>query len=267
LATIFIQRRLRLATYGFFLATLFTFGLGAQIIENPENFKVEITGSVWFTSPTGTIQASGTPINLITDLGAGAEQPHFYGRLVFKPTRKQRIFVEGSPISFSGMNTIGRSFVFLNKTYNISQTVSTSANVAYVFGGYQYDPLSGAFGHLGLQAGIAYLGVQGELHGIQSGIVESKTYKEPVPLVGTEFRVFPIPHKRIIQVEGFVRGMSAGGYGYLIEGGGSAGLRIGPFAVLGGYRETYANVHGENASANGVALRLKGPILAVQWAW
>lgn len=262
-----MQHSVRLAISGFLLSTLFAFSLPAQTGENPENFKIEITGSVWFTGPTGTIQASGTPINLVTDLGAGAQEPRFYGRLVFKPTRKQRIFVEGSPISFSGTNTIDRSFVFLNHTYNVSQTVATNADITYVFGGYQYDPLSGPFGHLGFQAGVGYLGVQGTLNGIQSGIVESKSFQAPVPLVGTEFRIFPIPHKRLIEVEGLLRGISAGGYGYFMEGSASAGLRFGRIGVLGGYREIFANVHEENTSADGVLLRLKGPLLSVQWAW
>lgn len=261
-----MQHSVRLAIFGFILSTLFAPSLPAQT-DNPEDFKVEITGSVWFTAPTGTIQAAGTPINLVTDLGAGAQEPRFYGRFVFKPTRKQRIFVEGSPISFSGSNTINQSFVFLNKTYNVSQTVSTNADVTYVFGGYQYDPLSGAFGHLGFQAGVGYLGVQGTLDGIQSGIVETKSFQAPVPLVGTEFRVFPIPHRRLIEVEGLLRGISLGSYGYFVEGSASAGVRFGHLGVLGGYREIFANVQEQNTSADSVALRLKGPLLSLQWAW
>lgn len=241
--------------------------LAAQNGDGPESFRIELTGSAWLTGPTGTIKADGTPIDFVNDLAAGAQQPRFYGRFIFKPTRKQRIIVEGSPVSFQGVNTINRSFVFLNKTYNVSQTVATSANVTYVFGGYQYDPLSAQWGHLGFQAGVAYLGVQGTLDGIQSGLSETKSFQAPVPLIGTEFRVFPIPHHRVVEVEGMVRGFPAGGYGYFLEGGASGGLRFGPFGVLAGYREMFANVHENNLTGNGVALHLKGPLFSLQWSW
>lgn len=241
--------------------------LFAQSKENPESFRIELTGSAWLTGPTGTITADGTPIDFVSDLAAGAQQPRFYGKLVFKPAYKHRIVVEGSPVSFSGLNVINRSIVFLNKTYNVSQTVSTTANVNYAFAGYQYDPLSGQWGHIGFQAGAAYIGVQGTLIGQESGLTESKSFQAPIPLVGTEFRIFPIPHRKIIQIEGMLRGIPAGGYGYFVEGSASGGVRLGSFALLGGYREMFANVHQNNLIANGVALRLKGPLFSLQWQW
>jgi hypothetical protein len=249
------------------VAFLISSALFAQSHEGPEDFRIEFTGSAWLTGPTGNLQASGTPVNFVTDLGAGAQKARFYGKLVFKPTRKQRIVVEGSPISFSGVKTISQSFVFLNKTYNVSQTVDTNANVNYAFGGYQYDPLSGQYGHLGFQAGVAYIGVQGTLVGVQSGITETKSFQAPVPLIGTEFRVFPIPHMKLVEIEGMVRGITAGGYGYFIEGGASGGLRYRMFSLLAGYREMFANVHQKGDNANGVALHLKGPIFSAQAQW
>jgi hypothetical protein len=261
------MRRLNYVFLAAFLISASATSLCAQSHEGPEDFRIEFTGSVWLTGPTGTIQASGTPINFVSDLAAGAQQPRFYGRFVFKPARKHRIVLEGSPISFSGLNTIDRSFVFLNNTYNISQTVATNANVNYVFGGYQYDPFSGQFGHLGFQAGVAYLGVQGTLDGLQSGITETKSFQSPVPLIGTEFRIFPIPHVHILQVEGMLRGFPAGGYGYFIEGGASAGLHYGPFSLLAGYREMFANLHQNKLDPDGVALHLKGPIFSLQAHW
>ena len=259
----FMRRLFTFSTTLFLLVT----GLQAQRSEIPETFRIELTGSAWLNGPTGTIQAEGTPINFVTDLAAGAQDPRFYGRLIFKPARKHRLIVEGSPLSFSGLNTISRSIVFLNKTYTINQTVSTAANVNYAFAGYQYDPLTGSYGHLGLQTGVAYLGVQGTLVGHQSGLSETKSYDAPVPLVGTEFRIFPIPHHRTLEVEGMLRGIAAGGYGYFVEGGASGGVRIGPIGVLAGYREMFADVRQNKTIADGVALHLKGPIFSLQWAW
>jgi len=241
--------------------------LFAQSHEGPEDFLFEFTGSAWVTGPTGTIQAKGTPINFVSDLGAGPQQARFYGKFVFKPRRKQRIVVEGSPVSFSGVKTIDQSFVFLNRTYNVSQTVDTNANVNYAFGGYQYDVLSGKYGHLGFQGGVAYVGVQGTLLGVQSGITETKSFQAPVPLIGTEFRVFPIPHMKLVEFEGMVRGITAGGYGYFLEGGATAGLRYRLFSILAGYREMFANIHQDKPDGDGVALHLKGPIFSAQAQW
>ena len=58
---------------------------GGATAENPENFRLEITGAGWLVNPSGTIQSSGTPVNLVTDLGAQPHQATFYGQLVFKP--------------------------------------------------------------------------------------------------------------------------------------------------------------------------------------
>ena len=63
--------------------------------ESPENFRIEVTGSAWLVDSAGTIQANGTPVDLISDLGAEQQKPSFYGRLVFKPEQKHRIVVEG----------------------------------------------------------------------------------------------------------------------------------------------------------------------------
>ncbi len=109
--------------------------------------------------------------------------------------------------------------------------------------------------------------MQGTLDGIQSGITESKSFQAPLPLIGTEFRLFPVPHHKIIQIEGMVRGLPAGGYGYFVEGGVSGGVRLGPVSLLAGYREMYANVHEMSGKMNGAAIRLKGPIVSLQWRW
>lgn len=241
--------------------------LFAQSRETPESFRLELTGSAWLLGPTGTLQADGTPVNFVTDLAEGARETHFYGRLIFKPGRKHRLIVEGSPISFSGNTVIDRSIVFAGRTYNVSEPVVSSADITYVYAGYQYDPLTGRYGHLGFQVGAAYLGVQGTLNAIQSGVDESKSFQAPIPLIGTEFRLFPVPHHRIVQLEGMVRGITAGGYGYFIEGGASGGLRFGPIALLAGYREMFANLHQNDGSGDGVALHVKGPIFSLQWAW
>lgn len=241
--------------------------VGAQTTKNPESFWMELTGSAWLNGPTGTIQADGTPINFVSDLAAGARQPRFYGRLVLKPGRKHRFVIEGAPLAFAGINTLDRSFVFLHKTYNVHQTIATNASINYAFAGYQYDFVSGRYGHFGLQTGAAWLGVNGTLSSAQADLSETKSFQAPLPLMGAEFRLFPIPRHRLVQLEGMMRGIPAARYGYFVEGGAYAGLHLGQFAVLAGYRELFADIHDSAANGDGVALRLKGPLFALQWEW
>src|ERR1700747_3078809 len=96
---------------------------GGATAENPENFRLEITGAGWLVNPSGTIQSSGTPVNLVTDLGAQPHHATFYGQLVFKPGRKHRIVVEGTPFRINGYNVVNRSISYHGQTFNFSETL------------------------------------------------------------------------------------------------------------------------------------------------
>jgi hypothetical protein len=235
--------------------------------ENQENFRIEVTGSAWLVHSAGTIQANGAPVDLISDLGAEQRKPAFYGRLVLKPSRKQRIVVEGSPISINGLNTVARSIVYRGQTFNVRETVRSSADLNYFFAGYQYDFLSGPAGHLGLSAGGAYIGATGIISALQSGTTASKTQSLGLPLAGAEFRLFPIRRHRIFEVEGGLRGMAFGSYGHFVEGSASGGVRLGPMGILAGYRELFADLHQTGDNTSGVNVRLKGPVFSVLWRW
>ena len=235
--------------------------------ESPENFRIEVTGSAWLVDSAGTIQANGTPVDLISDLGAEQQKPSFYGRLVFKPAQKHRVVVEGSPVTINGFNTVSRSIVYRGQTFNVSETVRSSAEFNYLFAGYQYDLLSGSSGHLGLSAGGAYLGATGIINAVQSGVGASKTQTLGLPLAGAEFRLFPIPHHSIFEVEGGLRGMAFGSYGHFVEGSARGGVRFGSISILAGYREMIADLHQTGGNTSGVDLRLRGPVFSVSWRW
>lgn len=240
---------------------------GQSASEDPESFRIEITGAAWILNTGGTIQANRSPIDLVTDLGVGQQRPTFYGRFVFKPARKHRIILEGTPFDIQGYNVITRSVSYRGYTYNINQTLESSAAMTYFFGGYQYDLVSGPRGHFGLSAGAAYLSANGTIHGVESGVVESKSEVVGLPLAGAEFRIFPISHRRIFEVDGEVRGMGFGSYGHYIEAQGNAGIGIGPVTFQAGYRSVNADLHENSNGGSGIAARLTGPIFSMQWRW
>jgi hypothetical protein len=236
--------------------------------ENPEDFKLELTGAAWLIDSSGTIQANGTPVNLVSDLGAEQQQPTFFGRLVVKPGRKHRIVIEGTPFRISGYNTVDRTIVYRGQTFNVNETLRSSADLNYFFAGYQYDILSGSMGHLGLSVGGAYIGTTGSITSIQVGTTASKSETIGLPLAGIEARVFPIPGWKILEIEGGVRGMDVGAYGNYIEASGSGGVNIGHIALLAGYRTVNPDIHASSTSnPAGVNAHLKGPIFSAQWRW
>ncbi len=235
---------------------------------NAENFKVEVTGAAWLVDSSGTIQASGTPIDLVTDLGAGQQQPTFYGRLVLKPGRRHRIVLEGTPFRITGFNVVNRPIVYRGQTFNVSQTLRSSASLDYFFAGYQFDLLSGPAGHLGLSAGGAYLGATGVIHAVEAGTSASSTQTIGLPLAGAEGRWFPLRSHKLIELDGGLRGMAFGGYGNYFEVSANGGVVFGPFALLAGYRRVNADIHTTSSTnPEGVNIHLYGPIFSAQWRW
>ena len=235
---------------------------------NPEDFKVELTGAAWLVDSSGIIRANGTPVDLVTDLGARQQQPTFFGRLVIKPGRKHRIVIEGTPFRLSGYNTVDRTIVYHGQTFDVHQTLRSSAELNYFFAGYQYDFVSGPMGHLGVSVGGAYLGSTGTITSVESGTTATKTETFGLPLAGLEGRVFPIHGHKLLMIEGDIRGMDVGGYGHYIEASGNGGINFGHFAILAGYRTVDPDIHSSSSSnPAGVNVHLKGPIFSAQWRW
>jgi hypothetical protein len=254
---------------GFLLGFALSFACYGQSFhgtEDPESFKIEVTAGGWLVNSGGQIQANGAPIDLVNDLGVSQNKGTFYGQLVFKPGRRHRIVVEGTPFRLNGLNTVNRTIEYRGRTFNVSQTVQSSATLDYFFAGYQYDVLSSPKGHLGFSVGGAYLNATGNLSAAQT--TASKSQAVGMPLAGVDFRVFPIPHHKIFDIEGGIRGMAFGDYGYYAEATGSGGLNFGPFAVLAGYRAVNTSIYVNNSSGpSGLTARLKGPIFSGVFHW
>ena len=112
-------------------------GIRAADSADPENFRIEITGSTWLIDTTGNVQSRGTPLDFVSDLGFEQQRPVFYGKLVFKPGRKHRVPIEGSLFRFDGNNTIHRSIIYQGQTFNIDETLKTTASLDYLFARYR----------------------------------------------------------------------------------------------------------------------------------
>ncbi len=71
--------------------------------EGPEDYRIELSATLWRMNSNGTINADGSPINLLTDLGVGQRQRIYDGRSTFKFKRKLRFVLEGTPLSIQGL--------------------------------------------------------------------------------------------------------------------------------------------------------------------
>ncbi len=240
---------------------------GPATEDDPEDFHIELMGSAWLLNSAGTIQSDGTPIDLVRDLGAEQNQPTFYGRFVFKPRRKQRIVVEGTPYRIDGYNVVDRDVIYHGQTFHASETLQSSAQMNYFFVGYQYDVLSAPAGHLGFSVGGAYLSATGSILAKETGTTATQTETIGVPLAGADFRVFPIPGRRLLDIEGGIRGMDVGSYGNYVEVTGSGGICIAHATLLAGYRYVNFDFHNTSANPSGVSAQLRGPLFSVLWRW
>jgi len=228
-----------------------------------DNFRVEVTASAWHAAIAGTLQSGALPIALHNDLNL-SDQWTFFGKLAFKPARRHRINVEGSPYDFSGTNALLRTITFNGRTYSVSDTVSSDASLTYVFGGYQYDLISRDRGHFGLEGGGAYLNGTGAIRSSTTGLSTSRSETIGLPLAGAEFRVFLGPGH--LNVNGEAKGMSLGGYGDYFQGVVNLGAGFHNVMFQAGYQYLNANIH-ENRSANpaGISPVISGPIFSIQF--
>lgn len=238
---------------------------------DPEEFKIELTGSAWTVNSSGQLIIEGSSFDLKNELLVEQNQLTFYGKLVVKPGRRHRIVVEGTPFRLSGFASTQQSGTYRGQQYTVNGSLKSSAELDYVFAGYQYDAWSKPMGHLGFSVGGAYLDASGTVQAtaVSSSLLGdanfslSKSERVGLPLAGAEFRIFPIPHHSLIEVNGEVRGMAFGDYGHFIEGGGNAGINLGHFAIEAGYRAVNADIHNTSQVRSGIFAHLHGPIYSL----
>lgn len=239
---------------------------------DPENFKVELTGSAWMVNSSGQLFIEGSSFDFKNELHVEQNQPTFYGKLVVKPGRKHRIVMEGTPFRLSGFASMQQSGTYRGQQYTVNGSLKSSAELNYAFAGYQYDVWSKPMGHLGFSVGGAYLDASGTVQATAistsfllggANFTLRKTETIGLPLAGMEFRIFPVPHHSLIEVNGEVRGMAFGDYGHFIEGGGNAGINLGHFAIEAGYRAVNADIHNTSQVRSGIFAHLHGPIYSI----
>lgn len=238
---------------------------------DPENFHMEVLGSAWIVDPSGTVHSDGTYIDLISDLNFGQQVPTFSGKLVFKPRRRQRILVEGTPLTANGLNAINRTITYGGTTFNLSDTIRSSVNLNVVLVGYGYDVISNRYGHLGLSVSGMYLDGTGTLTSIGPASSSStSTERIGLAIAGTEARLFPIPRHPWLDLNGTLRGMTYGNYGHYVEWNMNGGVWLAKrFTIEAGYRRIDTQLQDSNdpLTNSGLNVHIRGPIVSAGFRW
>ena len=231
-----------------------------------EAYRVELTTSVWWVPPKGAVRAGQLPVDFASDLALG-DSPTFFGRLVWKPGRRHKVIVEGSPYRFAGDHVLTRTVTFQGRVYSFNERIQSEAELDYFSAGYGYDILNGPSGHLGLSVSGAYFRASGTLAAPARSIEGSDEQTVGLPLVGLSFRRSPWPGSSVLSIQGDVKGISVGRYGHFVQGSLEAGVNWRWISVLGGYQFLNSDIHESTnrPQPSGVRTRFTGPIFTIQF--
>jgi hypothetical protein len=259
------------------LASLLTGSyLHAQEKEDFDAYRLRIDAGFYYSSPTGSIHGASDndTIDLTKDLGFNS-YPTFSGKVDWKFTRKNHLYVTIIPLDTSHQIVLNRTFTFQGKTFTAGLTTSSSLNTLAVAPGYQYDFIRRKRGHLGLGLQFDFFDTTAKISaaaqvtgdGVHHDAVSaSGSLLAPIPVAGPDFRLYLTDSPRLF-VQGNVLGMYLFVYGNFVSTVGNVGFSFSKhFAVLAGYQLGSHLVVNNNSSSNRVGLRLvqKGAIVGLE---
>jgi hypothetical protein len=250
--------------------------LPAQSTEEFDSYKLRLEGFWVYSTPSGTLQGSadsGT-INLEKDLHF-SDYSTFFGKLDWKFTHKNHLYVFGSRLTSSQETVLTRTITFQGKTFEAGLTTQSSLDSPLYGFGYQYDIIRRRRGHLGL--GVQFnvfdttasisAAAQVTSDGVHHAAVSaSASLLAPIPVAGPEFRWYLTDSPRLF-VEGQVYGMYFFGYGNYVSAWGSLGYSINRHLSLNaGYQLGSRLVVNRDTSSNRIGLNLteKGPAVGLE---
>ena len=251
--------------------------LSAQ--EEFDSYKIRLEGDWVYATPSGSLEGSATTdigsIDLEKDLHFQAYST-FYGKLDWKFTHKNHLYVFGSHLSSSQETVLTRTFTFNGQTFVAGLTTQSSLDSpAYGFG-YQYDIIRRRRGHLGLGVQVNVFNTSASIRaaaqvtadGVHHAAVSaSDSLVAPIPVAGPQFRWY-VTDSPPVFVEGQLYGMYFFGYGNYISTWGNLGFTITRHLnAKAGYQLGNRLVVNRDTSTNRIGLNLteKGPTVGMEF--
>jgi hypothetical protein len=253
------------------LAILFmTASLHAQE-EDFDQYKVRIDAFWFYSSPSVTMEGEGHNgfVNFDRDFGFNTYST-FAGKLDWKFTRKNHLYVVASPFIQSRTVMINRTINFRGETFPVGTTTTGKLQAILIAPGYQYDIFRRKRWHLGIAVQIDLFDTKGTLnaaaqvnHGAQqAAIFRSASLLAPVPVAGPEARAYLT---RRLFVEGNIYGMYLFGYGNFISTAADLGLSVSKhLSINAGYEMGSRLRVNDSTGRIGLSLTQKGPIVGAE---
>jgi len=246
--------------------------------EEFDSYKLRLEGDWVYATPSGSLEGSATTdigsIDLEKDLHFQTYST-FFGKLDWKFTHKNHLYVYGSRLSSSQETVLTRTFTFDGQTFVAGLTTQSSLDSpAYGFG-YQYDIIRRRRGHLGLGVQVNVFNTSASIRaaaqvtadGVHHAAVSaSDSLVAPIPVAGPQFRYYLTDSPRLF-VQGQVYGMYFFGYGNYASAWGTLGYSITKHLnVRAGYQLGSRLVVNRDTSTNRLGLNLseKGPTVGIE---
>lgn len=221
---------------------IFIFVLMAPVLSSAQDpIKVEFEGRYWITDLTAEAKVTengiGTKINFQDDLGVGDENfPE--GRFTWYPGPNSKIRLAYTRIAYDGDKNVEKTIEFAGETYTVGTRVITDLEFQYLRIGWiwQFVNLKNGMFKVGtmLEGKLAWIDASLEAPNVEPAIRESESLWGGLPTLGIAADINPHP---MFAIFGELSGMTAGKYGYFVDG--EAGIKIIPMrnvSVMGGYR-------------------------------
>jgi hypothetical protein len=247
----------------------------AQQSEEFDQYKIRFSAFWFYSTPSGTIHGSGgtdIPIDFHRDLGFDT-YPTFAGKVDWKLSHKNHLYVAISPFWTSRQATLKRTFTFEGKTYEAGLVSNSDLHAVLVAPGYQYDIIRRRRGHLGVGVQMdlfntsAKITATGTVNGTQETVTAKGSLLAPIPVAGPNFRLYLTNSPRVF-VEGNVYGMYFFGYGNFVSTADCLGITVTKHisANVGYQLASRLNVNG-STDRLGLSLTQKGPVVGMEFTF
>lgn len=237
-------------------------------------YKWRMTGSWWFSGPTGSFtgKANSGTFDLNRDFGFG-DYSTFTGTMDWRFKRKHHLLFGTSPVSSSRTTTLTRTIEFEGITYAVGASVSADITSLAFAPGYEYDIIRRNHIAFSIVTQCYLVHTSATLKGTANVNGESQ-FREakgsvfaPLPVVGPHARWYPLRSGRLA-IDSSIQGMSFFGYGNFITAKGTGDILLSRHwrANLGYQMGTRLRIEG-GTNQVGIRLTQKGPIAGFEASW
>lgn len=240
-----------------------------------DNYKLRVDGFWFYSSPSGTLQGSGSSdvIDINRDLGFD-NYSTFSGFVDWKFTHKNHLTFAVSPFQQTRTVSLTRTITYQGQTYNVGATVNADLKANLYAPGYAYDIIRRKRGHIGVAAQIdlfdahASLAASGQVTGggvNQGAVSSSASLLAPIPVAGPEWRLYITNSPRLFW-EGNLYGMYLFGYGNFLSTTNTVGLTLNKhLSINAGYALGSRLVVNNNATTRiGIHLIQQGALVGME---